>query len=51
MASLMVWNGDMEPISKLTKVWVQIRGIPPKWCDWVTVKQISSYMDMLVEVD
>ena len=51
MASLKVWNGDMVEIDKLTEVWVQIRGIPPKWCDWITIKEIASCLGKLAEVD
>ena len=51
LASLKVWNGDMEPVSKLSDVWVQIKGIPPNWCDWLIVKQISSCLGKLIEVD
>jgi hypothetical protein len=51
MASLKSWNGDIEPISLLSEVWIQIRGIPPKWVDWWTIKDIASSLGMLVEVD
>lgn len=50
-ASLKAWNGDIEPISVLTEVWVQIRGIPPKSVDWWTIKDIASSIGMLEEVD
>jgi len=33
VASLRVWDGDVEPIGSLIDVWVQISGIPPKWVD------------------
>jgi len=48
---LRVWNGNIEPISSLKEVWVQVRGIPPRWCDWVTLRQIASALGKLVEVD
>jgi hypothetical protein len=51
MASLKVWIGNIEPVSRLTEVWVQVRGIPPKWCDWVTFRQVASTIGKLVEVD
>lgn len=51
MASLKVWNGNIVPIAKLEEVWVQISGIPPKWCDWETLRQVTSALGKLVEVD
>lgn len=33
MASLKSWDGNIEPVGKLEEVWVQIRGMPPKWVD------------------
>ncbi|XP_066374000.1 uncharacterized protein [Miscanthus floridulus] len=51
MASLKVWNRNIEPVSSLTEVWVQARGIPPKWCDWVTFRQVASTIGKLLEVD
>jgi hypothetical protein len=38
MASLKIWNGDIVPVGKLEEVWVQVKGIPPKWCDWETLR-------------
>jgi hypothetical protein len=29
VASLRVWDGDVEPIGSLVDVWVQITGYPP----------------------
>jgi hypothetical protein len=51
MASLRVWNGDIEPVGQLEEVWVQITGIPPKWCDWITIKEIASSLGKLCEID
>lgn len=51
LASLEPWNGDVEPMGHLEDVWVQIKGIPPKWADWWTIKDVASSLGMLVEVD
>lgn len=51
MVSLKVWNGNIEPVASLTEVWVQVVGIPPKWCDWKTLWQVASTVGKLVEVD
>jgi hypothetical protein len=51
VASLSVWNGDVEPVGSLIEVWVQIKGIPPKWVDWDTIREVSSSLGLMVEVD
>jgi hypothetical protein len=51
MASLKIWNGDIVPVGKLEEVWVQVKGIPPKWCDWETLRRVASTLGKLTEVD
>lgn len=51
VASLSVWDGDVEPIGRLVEVWVQIKGIPPKWVDWDTLREVASSIGLMVEVD
>ncbi|KAG0531040.1 hypothetical protein BDA96_05G240100 [Sorghum bicolor] len=51
VASLKVWNGDVEPIGSLIDVWVQIKGIPPKWVDWGSIRKVASSLGLMVEVD
>jgi hypothetical protein len=46
-----VWNGDVEPVGNLIEVWVQIRGIPPKWVDWDTIREVASILGLMIEVD
>lgn len=51
MASLRVWDGDIEPVGHLKETWVQITGVPPKQCDWETIKEIASSLGKLLEID
>lgn len=51
VGSLSVWNGEVEPIGSLTDVWVQIKGIPPKWVDWKALSEVSSGLGRMIEVD
>ncbi|CAL4997497.1 unnamed protein product [Urochloa decumbens] len=51
MASLRVWDGDIEPVGHLTEVLVVVKGVPPKWADWITIKEIASSLGKLLEVD
>lgn len=30
---------------------MQIKGIPPKWCNWETLRQVASTLGKLIEVD
>jgi hypothetical protein len=27
------WVGDMDHFSELSETWIQLKGIPPRWCD------------------
>lgn len=40
MVSLKEWNENIEPVSSLVEEWVQVTRIPPKWCDWLTLRHI-----------
>ena len=43
--------GSLEPYSELKEVWVQIRGVPPKWCAWQVFAQMVSSLRMMLEID
>jgi hypothetical protein len=51
LVSLKAWSGDIEPYDSLDMVWVQVRGVPPKWSSWKCLKQIASSLGKMVEVD
>lgn len=51
LASLNPWNGDIEPIDELEEVWVQVKGIPPKWAHWWTIKDVATSLGLLMEID
>jgi hypothetical protein len=51
LVSLKAWNGDIDPYDSLEEAWVQISGVPPKWCNWKTFIQIISSLGKMIEID
>jgi hypothetical protein len=51
LVSLKAWNGDIDPYDSLEEAWVQISGVPPKWCNWKTFIQIASSLGKMIEID
>jgi hypothetical protein len=45
------WIGDLDHFSSLTEVWIQVVGIPPKWCDWKVFAQLTYGLGLLMEED
>jgi hypothetical protein len=49
--SVKPWQGELEPFVELEDVWIQLKGTPPKWCEWVVFDQFASSYGMLEDVD
>ena len=45
------WIGDIPEYGELQEVWVQILGIPPRWCHWKVFAQVASGFGLMIEVD
>jgi hypothetical protein len=45
------WVDDLDHFSQLKEAWIQIEGIPPKWCDCKVFAQIVSGFGLSIEVD
>jgi hypothetical protein len=45
------WKGELEPFADLEDVWIQINGIPLKWCEWSVLDQFASGYCLLEDVD
>ena len=46
-----VWKGEITTFASLQKVWMKIRKINPKCCEWAILDQITSVFGTLMEVD
>jgi hypothetical protein len=51
LVSLKAWTRDIDPYDILDEVWVQVSGIPPKWSNWKTFRQVPSSLGKMMEVD
>jgi hypothetical protein len=49
--SVKPWQGDLEPFAELEEVWLKVKGIPPKWCEWKLFDQLASSYGLLMDVD
>lgn len=45
------WIGDIKPYGEIQEVWIQILGIPPRWCHWKFFAQVASGFGLMTEVD
>jgi hypothetical protein len=50
LVSLKAWTSDIEPYDSLDDVWIHMSGIPPRWSNWRTFRQISSSLGKMLEV-
>ncbi|PNT77766.1 hypothetical protein BRADI_1g68471v3 [Brachypodium distachyon] len=42
---------DLPELGELTEIWLQINGIPPKWCTWKVITQVFKCFGLLLDVD
>jgi hypothetical protein len=50
LVEVVEWVGDLDQFSELKEVWIQLEGIPPRWCDWRVFAQIASGFGLMLDV-
>lgn len=45
------WKGKIEASASQQLIWIKIRKINPRWCEWSILDQITSVFGTLVDVD
>ena len=48
---VVVWDGEIQHVSVVEEVWIQLRGLNPKWCEWDILDQITSVFGTLQDID
>ena len=48
---VIVWDGEIQHLTEAETVWLQLRGLNPKWCRWDILDQITSVFGVLIDVD
>jgi hypothetical protein len=51
LVEVMEWVGDLDQFSQFKEVWIQLEGVPPKWCDWRVFAQMVSGFGLMLDVD
>ena len=46
-----VWKGNVEAEDDLQEIWIKIRKMNPKWCEWSMLDQVTSTLGVLLDVD
>jgi hypothetical protein len=51
LVGVVEWVGDIDHFTELKEVWVQLEGIPLKWCSWQVFAHMASGHGLMLEVD
>ncbi|XP_044366775.1 uncharacterized protein [Triticum aestivum] len=46
-----VWKEELKGMEDLKEVWVQVRGLLPRWCEWSVLDQCTSAFGLLIDLD
>jgi hypothetical protein len=49
--SVKIRQGELKPYAEVEDVWIQLKGIPPMWCDWEVLDQFALSYGLLEDVD